>query len=80
MLRFGVGVLSIIQIDQLNPKAKIIDRISPFPNALAGVPGPVAIFNVLHNCAIFADGIMGANLRVGIIEPIDHSFQIAIRR
>ena len=80
VLGLRVRVLAIIEIDQLNSNSKIVDRVAPFPDTLAGVPGPVAVFNVLDNLAIFTNGVMGADLGAGLVEPINDALQIAIGR
>ena len=78
MLGFGVGINAIIQVDQLDAKAVIIARFAAFPHAFTGVPGTIAIAHVLDNFSVFTDGIMRANLGIGIIKPVDHPFERTI--
>ena len=78
VLSFRVGILAVIQVDQFDSNPIIIHRVASLPNTCARVPGPVAIFNVLGNFTIFANGVMGADLGVGVIEPFYDALQIAV--
>jgi len=42
------------------------------------VPGAVFVTHVLHNGSVFADGVVGAYLRVRSVEPVDNALQGAV--
>ena len=71
MLRLRVGVLAIIQVDQLNPQAIVITGRTAFPFTHTGMPGSIKISHVLDNFAILANGIMRADFGIGVVKPID---------
>ena len=73
-------VLPIIEVDQLDAQAVVIDIGHSLPNAPAGVPAPVAVAHVLDDAPVLANGVVGTDLGLRVVEPTDHPLQCAVGR
>ena len=73
MLFVRIRILPIIQINQLDTDGVIVAGVAPFPGAAAGMPGSVHILDVLNDLPIFTNRVVGTDLGVGIVEPLNHT-------
>ncbi|MNY22388.1 hypothetical protein D3C86_1559950 [compost metagenome] len=80
VLGVGEGIAAVAGVDDLDAEAEVVDVVAALELAGAGVPRALAVLHRLHDAAVLAHDVVGADLGRGVLEEVGVALEGAARR